>query len=57
MDMFHQDADDGEENEEHLDETEAKWRKERFEREQWLREQVASLIFLMSHFWVSMVCL
>ncbi|XP_048358007.1 claspin isoform X2 [Sphaerodactylus townsendi] len=38
MDMFHQDADD-EENEEHLDETEAKWRKERFEREQWLREQ------------------
>ncbi|KAL8176870.1 UNVERIFIED_CONTAM: hypothetical protein K2H54_039638, partial [Gekko kuhli] len=39
VDMFHQDADDGEENEEHLDETEAKWRKERFEREQWLREQ------------------
>ncbi|XP_015273730.1 PREDICTED: claspin [Gekko japonicus] len=38
-DMFHQDADDGEENEEHLDETEAKWRKDRFERDQWLREQ------------------
>lgn len=40
MDLFHQDADNDEENEEHLDEAEAKWRKERFEREQWLREQV-----------------
>ncbi|XP_066494833.1 claspin [Tiliqua scincoides] len=39
MDMFHKDAGDDEENEEHLDEAEAKWRKERFEREQWLREQ------------------
>ncbi|XP_060113560.1 claspin [Heteronotia binoei] len=39
MDMFHQDGDDVEENEEHLSEVEAKRRKERFEREQWLREQ------------------
>ncbi|KAJ6655582.1 hypothetical protein lerEdw1_004934 [Lerista edwardsae] len=38
-DLFHQDADNDEENEEHLDEAEARWRKERFEREQWLREQ------------------
>ncbi|XP_042294824.1 claspin [Sceloporus undulatus] len=39
MDMFHKDGEDEDENEEHLQETEAKWRKERFEREQWLREQ------------------
>ncbi|XP_019403288.1 PREDICTED: claspin isoform X2 [Crocodylus porosus] len=40
LDMFHGDSDNDEENEEQLDETEAKWRKERFEREQWLREQL-----------------
>ncbi|XP_032622698.1 claspin [Chelonoidis abingdonii] len=39
MDLFHRDSDD-DENEEQLDETETKWRKERFEREQWLREQI-----------------
>ncbi|XP_039218982.1 claspin isoform X1 [Crotalus tigris] len=39
-DAFHRDADSGDENENHLEETEAKWRKERFEREQWFREQV-----------------
>ncbi|KAF7245718.1 Claspin [Varanus komodoensis] len=39
LDLFHKDADNEGENEDHLDETEAKWRKERFEREQWLREQ------------------
>ncbi|XP_032083000.1 claspin isoform X2 [Thamnophis elegans] len=33
------DADSGDDNENHLEETEAKWRKERFEREQWFREQ------------------
>uniref|UniRef100_A0A8D0G3D3 Claspin n=1 Tax=Sphenodon punctatus TaxID=8508 RepID=A0A8D0G3D3_SPHPU len=38
VDMFHGGSDD-DESEEQLDETEAKWRKERFEREQWLREQ------------------
>ncbi|XP_029141562.1 claspin [Protobothrops mucrosquamatus] len=38
-DAFHRDADSGDENENHLEETEAKWRKERFEREQWFREQ------------------
>uniref|UniRef100_A0A8C5SZF7 Claspin n=1 Tax=Laticauda laticaudata TaxID=8630 RepID=A0A8C5SZF7_LATLA len=38
-DDFHRDADSGDENENHLEETEAKWRKERFEREQWFREQ------------------
>ncbi|KAM6428191.1 claspin isoform 2-T2 [Liasis olivaceus] len=38
-DVFHKDADSGDENENHLEETEAKWRKERFEREQWFREQ------------------
>ncbi|KAM3830286.1 claspin [Vipera latastei] len=38
-DAFHRDADSGDENESHLEETEAKWRKERFEREQWFREQ------------------
>ncbi|XP_062364944.1 claspin isoform X3 [Cinclus cinclus] len=37
MDLFQRDSDNEEENEEF--ETEAKWRKERFEREQWLREQ------------------
>lgn len=37
--MFQRDSDNDDENE-HFDETEAKWRKERFEREQWLREQV-----------------
>ncbi|XP_060547407.1 claspin isoform X2 [Pantherophis guttatus] len=36
---FHREADSGDENENHLEETEAKWRKERFEREQWFREQ------------------
>ncbi|GAB1288924.1 Claspin [Apodemus speciosus] len=38
MDLFHRDSDD-DQVEEQLDETEAKWRKERIEREQWLREQ------------------
>ncbi|NXC43158.1 CLSPN protein, partial [Penelope pileata] len=38
IDLFQRDSDNEEENE-HFDETEAKWRKERFEREQWLREQ------------------
>uniref|UniRef100_A0A8C7EB68 Claspin n=1 Tax=Nothoprocta perdicaria TaxID=30464 RepID=A0A8C7EB68_NOTPE len=38
IDLFQRDSDNDDENEE-LDETEAKWRKERFEREQWLREQ------------------
>ncbi|RMB91245.1 hypothetical protein DUI87_32382 [Hirundo rustica rustica] len=38
MDLFQRDSDNEEENEE-FDETEVKWRKERFEREQWLREQ------------------
>uniref|UniRef100_U3JDF4 Claspin n=1 Tax=Ficedula albicollis TaxID=59894 RepID=U3JDF4_FICAL len=37
MDLFQRDSDNEEENEEF--ETEVKWRKERFEREQWLREQ------------------
>ncbi|XP_067316684.1 claspin isoform X1 [Anolis sagrei] len=39
MDLFHREGEEDHENEEQLDETEAKWRKERFEREQWLREQ------------------
>lgn len=43
MDLFRRDSDD-DQVEEQLDETEAKWRKERIEREQWLREQVESLI-------------
>ncbi|XP_004641071.1 claspin isoform X2 [Octodon degus] len=38
MDLFHRDSDD-DQVEEQLDETEARWRKERFEREQWLRDQ------------------
>ncbi|ERE81634.1 claspin isoform 1 [Cricetulus griseus] len=38
MDLFHRDSDD-DQIEEQLDETEARWRKERIEREQWLREQ------------------
>ncbi|XP_053777281.1 claspin isoform X2 [Desmodus rotundus] len=38
MDLFHRDSDD-EQIEEQLDETEAKWRKERIQREQWLRDQ------------------
>ncbi|KAL1777364.1 claspin isoform X1 [Sigmodon hispidus] len=38
MDLFHRDSDD-DQVEEQLDETEARWRKERIEREQWLREQ------------------
>ncbi|XP_052574271.1 claspin [Peromyscus californicus insignis] len=38
MDLFHRDSDDNQ-TEEQLDETEARWRKERIEREQWLREQ------------------
>uniref|UniRef100_A0A8C3NIV2 Uncharacterized protein n=1 Tax=Geospiza parvula TaxID=87175 RepID=A0A8C3NIV2_GEOPR len=38
IDLFQRDSDNEEENEE-FDETEVKWRKERFEREQWLREQ------------------
>ncbi|XP_053854972.1 claspin isoform X3 [Vidua macroura] len=37
MDLFQRESDNEEENEEF--ETEVKWRKERFEREQWLREQ------------------
>lgn len=42
MDLFHRDSDD-DQTEEQLDETEARWRKERIEREQWLRDQVGSL--------------
>lgn len=42
MDLFHRDSDD-EQIEEQLDETEARWRKERIEREQWLRDQVGSM--------------
>ncbi|KFO89355.1 Claspin, partial [Buceros rhinoceros silvestris] len=38
VDLFQRDSDNDDENEQ-FDETEAKWRKERFEREQWLREQ------------------
>ncbi|XP_045440812.1 claspin isoform X2 [Pipistrellus kuhlii] len=38
MDLFHRDSDD-EQIEEQLDETEARWRKERIQREQWLRDQ------------------
>ncbi|XP_075378195.1 claspin isoform X3 [Mycteria americana] len=38
IDLFQGDSDNDDENEQ-FDETEAKWRKERFEREQWLREQ------------------
>lgn len=38
MDLFQRDSDNEDENES-FDETEVKWRKERFEREQWLREQ------------------
>ncbi|KAM7083107.1 claspin isoform 3-T3 [Ciconia maguari] len=38
IDLFQRDSDNDDENEQ-FDETEAKWRKERFEREQWLREQ------------------
>ncbi|KAJ7417238.1 Claspin [Willisornis vidua] len=38
MDLFQRDSDNDEDNEQ-FDETEMKWRKERFEREQWLREQ------------------
>ncbi|XP_050182398.1 claspin isoform X1 [Myiozetetes cayanensis] len=38
MDMFQGESDNDEDNEQ-FDETEVKWRKERFEREQWLREQ------------------
>ncbi|XP_004402735.1 PREDICTED: claspin isoform X2 [Odobenus rosmarus divergens] len=38
MDLFHRDSDD-DQIEEQLDETEARWRKERIEREQWLRDQ------------------
>lgn len=42
MDLFHRDSDD-DQIEEQLDETEARWRKERIEREQWLRDHVGSL--------------
>lgn len=42
MDLFHRDSDD-EQIEEQLDETEARWRKERIQREQWLRDQVGNL--------------
>jgi hypothetical protein len=42
MDLFHRYSDD-DQIEEQLDETEARWRKERIEREQWLRDQVESL--------------
>ncbi|XP_074018031.1 claspin isoform X2 [Numenius arquata] len=38
IDLFQRDSDNEDENEQ-FDETEVKWRKERFEREQWLREQ------------------
>ncbi|XP_053432780.1 claspin isoform X2 [Nycticebus coucang] len=38
MDLFHRDSDD-DQIEEQLEETEARWRKERIEREQWLRDQ------------------
>uniref|UniRef100_A0A8B9ISA0 Claspin n=1 Tax=Amazona collaria TaxID=241587 RepID=A0A8B9ISA0_9PSIT len=38
IDMFQRDSDNDDENEQ-FDDTEVKWRKERFEREQWLREQ------------------
>uniref|UniRef100_A0A7N5KAA1 Claspin n=1 Tax=Ailuropoda melanoleuca TaxID=9646 RepID=A0A7N5KAA1_AILME len=38
MDLFHRDSDE-DQIEEQLDETEARWRKERIEREQWLRDQ------------------
>ncbi|XP_009701844.1 PREDICTED: claspin, partial [Cariama cristata] len=38
IDLFQKDSDNDDENEQ-FDETEVKWRKERFEREQWLREQ------------------
>ncbi|XP_042649842.1 claspin isoform X2 [Tyto alba] len=38
IDLFQRDSDNDDENEQ-FDESEAKWRKERFEREQWLREQ------------------
>ncbi|XP_006886644.1 PREDICTED: claspin [Elephantulus edwardii] len=38
MDLFHRDSDD-DQIEEQFDETEARWRKERIEREQWLRDQ------------------
>ncbi|XP_061305724.1 claspin [Pezoporus flaviventris] len=38
IDLFQRDSDNEEENEQ-FDDTEVKWRKERFEREQWLREQ------------------
>ncbi|XP_066125796.1 claspin [Saccopteryx bilineata] len=38
MDLFHRDSDD-EQIEEQLDETEARWRKERIQREQWFRDQ------------------
>ncbi|KAM5248652.1 claspin [Ctenodactylus gundi] len=38
MDLFHRDSDE-EQNEEQLDETEARWRKERIEREKWLQDQ------------------
>ncbi|XP_068125196.1 claspin [Hyperolius riggenbachi] len=41
FDMFHRDSDleEQEGDNEDVDETDLKWRKERFEREQWLREQ------------------
>lgn len=39
IDLFQRDSDNDDENEQ-FDDTEVKWRKERFEREQWLREQV-----------------
>lgn len=42
MDLFYRDSDD-DQIEEQLDETEARWRKERIEREQWLRDQVGCL--------------
>ncbi|KAM6219792.1 claspin [Rhynchocyon petersi] len=38
MDLFHRDSDD-DQTEEQFDETEVRWRKERIEREQWLRDQ------------------
>ncbi|XP_041089839.1 claspin [Polyodon spathula] len=39
VDLFHGDSEEGEEGEEQLDEAEVLWRRQRHEREQWLREQ------------------
>lgn len=48
FDMFRRDSDlEDQGDHDDLEETELKWRKERFEREQWLREQVERLIFVV----------